>query len=90
MGVVRCFICSPQREFETPTGTARGVWDEHYTQMHSRGPLAAPTVARAFTCDECDADGRRRYCAPARCYCGHPSCHAYESWRDVHGASGRV
>lgn len=20
------------------------------------------------------------YCAPARCYCGHPECNAYESY----------
>ena len=21
------------------------------------------------------------YCAPNRCYCGHPECHAYASWK---------
>lgn len=34
-------------------------------------------------CQTCDTTGRRGYCAPARCYCGHPDCHAHESFIDL-------
>lgn len=32
-------------------------------------------------CPSCTTPGR--YCAPNRCYCGHPACPAYASWVDV-------
>ena len=35
-------------------------------------------------CRMCDRDGRGRYCAPNRCYCGHWTCHAFASWVDLH------
>lgn len=38
-------------------------------------------------CPTCDLDGRRRYCAPNRCYCGHPDCYAFASWVDPRAAS---
>ena len=28
----------------------------------------------------CAEAGRKGYCAPSRCYCGHESCHAFASW----------
>ena len=31
-------------------------------------------------CVDCDTSGRKGYCAKGRCYCGHPSCHGYDSW----------
>ena len=31
-------------------------------------------------CDACTRDGRRGYCAPLRCYCGHKDCHAAASF----------
>ena len=31
-------------------------------------------------CATCAADGRKGYCAPLRCYCGHKTCHAFASW----------
>jgi hypothetical protein len=34
-------------------------------------------------CATCATGPTRRYCAPARCYCGHTDCHAYASWIDV-------
>jgi hypothetical protein len=37
----------------------------------------------ADECATCETTGRRGYCAPARCYCGHPDCHAVESWVDL-------
>lgn len=33
-----------------------------------------------MTCPECTETGRKGYCAPLRCYCGHPSCHAAASY----------
>lgn len=36
-----------------------------------------------WTCQECTDEGRRGYCAPNRCYCGHGRCHAYASWVDA-------
>lgn len=33
-----------------------------------------------WTCETCKAEGRRGYCCPGRCYCGHESCHAFTSW----------
>ena len=35
------------------------------------------------TCSRCAAEGRRGYCAPLRCYCGHPTCHAFASYVEV-------
>lgn len=35
------------------------------------------------TCPECVIGGRRGYCAPLRCYCGHETCHAFASWRPL-------
>lgn len=35
------------------------------------------------TCPTCWADPKAApggYCAPLRCYCGHPECPAYASW----------
>jgi hypothetical protein len=34
-----------------------------------------------MTCAECTTTGRRGYCAPLRCYCGHDTCHAFASWQ---------
>lgn len=34
-------------------------------------------------CQTCTDAGRRGYCAPARCYCGHPECWASASWVDL-------
>lgn len=33
------------------------------------------------SCPVCPPD--YGYCAPARCYCGHPECNAYESYVDL-------
>ena len=33
-----------------------------------------------WDCPECITAGRRGYCAPKRCYCGHDSCHAKDSF----------
>ena len=33
----------------------------------------------------CDACPPPVYCAPTRCYCGHPECHAYPSWVERQG-----
>ena len=33
-----------------------------------------------WTCATCTTEGRRGYCAPLRCYCGHDTCHAFASW----------
>ena len=35
------------------------------------------TATQSGDCAECAAGGRNGYCAPNRCYCGHPSCPAY-------------
>lgn len=38
----------------------------------------------AWTCAACvAATGTKRYCAPTRCYCGHPGCPAFDSWVDL-------
>lgn len=31
-------------------------------------------------CASCALIGRKGYCAPLRCLCGHKTCHAYASW----------
>ena len=36
-----------------------------------------------WSCPTCVDEGRRGYCAPGRCYCGHPACHAYASYVDT-------
>lgn len=38
---------------------------------------------RPFECTTCGDLERRGYCAPARCYCGHPACPAFASWVDL-------
>lgn len=38
---------------------------------------------RPEVCTACVRDGRRGYCAPSRCYCGHAECHAYHSWNPL-------
>ena len=36
------------------------------------------------TCATCaQATKTKRYCAPARCYCGHALCPAFDSWIDL-------
>lgn len=38
---------------------------------------------RPEQCATCQADpsiARGRYCAPARCYCGHEQCPAFATW----------
>lgn len=36
------------------------------------------------TCNTCaDTTGTTRYCALARCYCGHPDCPAIDSYIDL-------
>ena len=40
----------------------------------------------AWECPTCADDERYApgtYCAPARCLCGHPECHAYPSWTPI-------
>jgi hypothetical protein len=32
------------------------------------------------TCTACAETGRRGYCAPLRCYCGHEQCPAFVSY----------
>lgn len=36
-----------------------------------------------MTCANCATDGRRGYCAPLRCYCGHKTCYAFASWQPL-------
>lgn len=36
-----------------------------------------------WTCEACAKAGRRGYCAPRRCYCGHVGCHAFPSWEPL-------
>ena len=36
------------------------------------------------SCATCATEtGTKRYCAPARCYCGHSDCPAFDSWIDL-------
>ena len=35
-------------------------------------------------CRDCAETGRKGYCAPLRCYCGHQTCHAFASYVEVH------
>ncbi len=44
-----------------------------------------PDLARATgDCATCAATtGTKRYCAPARCYCGHADCPAVDSYVDI-------
>ena len=37
----------------------------------------------AQLCATCDTNGRKGYCAPARCYCAHEACHAFASWHPL-------
>ena len=39
--------------------------------------MTATTIPGCATCTE---TGRRGTCAPLRCYCGHPTCHAFASF----------
>lgn len=34
-------------------------------------------------CATCESGPTRRYCAPGRCYCAHPDCHAFASWVEL-------
>jgi len=34
-------------------------------------------------CTACAEIGRKGYCAPLRCYCGHESCWAFASWEPL-------
>lgn len=34
-------------------------------------------------CQTCADVARNGYCAPGRCYCGHPTCHAFASWSEL-------
>lgn len=34
-------------------------------------------------CQTCANAERKGYCAPGRCYCGHPTCHAFASWTEL-------
>ena len=34
----------------------------------------------SWKCAHCASEGRRGYCAPLRCYCGHETCHAAASY----------
>jgi len=36
-----------------------------------------------WTCATCADNGRKGYCAPLRCYCGHETCHAFASWEPL-------
>lgn len=36
-----------------------------------------------MSCQTCATNGRRGYCAPLRCYCGHKTCHAFASWSSL-------
>ena len=36
-----------------------------------------------WACPECARLTWPGYCAPRRCYCGHPECHAYPSWQTL-------
>lgn len=38
---------------------------------------------RPETCATCHHEGRRGYCAPLRCYCGHDTCPAFASWEPL-------
>ena len=40
-----------------------------------------------WSCSTCATSGRRGYCAPLRCYCGHETCHAFVSWQALPEAS---
>ncbi len=33
-----------------------------------------------WRCTDCEQAGWPGYCAPLRCYCGHPACTAHASW----------
>ena len=33
-----------------------------------------------MSCATCTEAGRRGYCAPLRCYCGHADCYAFASY----------
>ena len=38
---------------------------------------------RPELCAPCGTAGRKGYCAPGRCYCGHTDCPAFASFVDV-------
>jgi len=40
-------------------------------------------MSTGVLCPTCDPTGRGRYCAPLRCYCGHPDCHAADTYIDI-------
>ena len=37
-------------------------------------------MSRRVYCQTCSDTGRRGYCAPAGCYCGHEDCYAAASY----------
>jgi hypothetical protein len=37
-------------------------------------------------CPACVDQGEQGSCAAARCYCGHPQCWAYPTWRNTRQA----
>lgn len=50
------------------------------------GVTTPPAQRRHETCATCaEVTGTKRYCAPARCYCGHEACHAFASYIDLDG-----
>lgn len=44
----------------------------------AEGVTAPPTE-----CSTCVDVRRNGYCAPARCYCGHATCYAFEAYVDI-------
>lgn len=42
-----------------------------------------PPPVTGWACPECARLAWPGYCAPRRCYCGHPECHAYPSWQPL-------
>ena len=36
-----------------------------------------------WRCTDCEQAGWPGYCAPLRCYCGHPACTAHASWKPL-------
>ena len=42
-----------------------------------------PLPVTGWTCTECARLSWPGYCAPLRCYCGHPACTAHASWNPL-------
>ena len=45
--------------------------------------VARPLPVTGWACPECARLTWPGYCAPRRCYCGHPACNAYPSWKPL-------